>query len=242
MIYQLDGTPPDTRFPDPRLAETDPNGLLAMGGDLSPRRLLSAYSQGVFPWFSEDQPLLWWSPDPRTVLYPQQVHISHSLRRQMRQGGLVLRTDTAFDDVMAGCAAPRADQDGTWILPSMREAYNALHESGVAHSIELWQGKQLVGGMYGVALGGAFFGESMFSRVSSASKIVMVFLCRELMRYGYRFLDCQVYNPHLARMGAIDIPRERFLLELQQALLIPAEPGLWSAPPVDCAELCDFQK
>lgn len=237
MIYQLDGTPPDIRFPDPTQAECDPDGLIAVGGDLSPRRLLNAYRQGIFPWYSEHQPVLWWSPDPRTLLYPEQLHVSRSLRRQMRRGGLTLRMDSAFDEVVAGCAGPRRDQDGTWILPEVQDAYIHLHHIGVAHSIELWERRRLVGGMYGVALGGAFFGESMFSLTPNASKIVMVHLCEQLLAHGFHFLDCQVFNPHLGRMGAVEVPRSVFLQQLDHALLSDADHRIWSQPPRDCASL-----
>ena len=237
MIFQLSDAPGDTGFPNPAHAEDEPNGLLAVGGDLHPQRLLSAYAHGIFPWYSEGQPILWWSPDPRTVLYPDRVHVSRSLRRQMRRGGLRLRVDTAFEQVIAACAAPRRGQDGTWLLPEMQQAYTDLHHRGVAHSIELWQGDQLAGGLYGIALGRAFFGESMFSRVPSASRIVMVYLCEQLQAHGYHFLDCQVHNPHLERMGAREIPRARFLDELGRALRQAGAPGAWRNRDIDCSEL-----
>lgn len=237
MIYQLSGTPPDLPFPDPRLAETEPNGLLAVGGDLSRPRLLQAYRQGIFPWYAEGQPLLWWSPDPRTVLYPGQIHISRSLRRRLRKGGLELRIDSAFDQVTAACAEPRGDENGTWLLPEMRRAYAELHRHGDAHAIELWSDQALVGGLYGVAIGQAFFGESMFSRIVDASKIVMVYLAQLLAAHDYAFLDCQVFNPHLARMGAVEIPRDRFLRELRLATVRPGDAAIWQQPPRDCGLL-----
>jgi leucyl/phenylalanyl-tRNA---protein transferase len=237
MIFQLDGTAPEMRFPNPAHAERDPDGLLAVGGDLTPKRLINAYSQGIFPWYSEHQPVLWWSPDPRTLIFPEQLHVSRSLRRQMRQGGLTLRMDSGYEEVLLGCAAPRRDQNGTWLLPEMREAYLQLYELDIAHSIELWQGKRLVGGMYGLALGAAFFGESMFSRVPSASRIVMVHLCEQLSAHGFHFLDCQVFNPHLGRMGAVQLPRQAYLERLRCALLSEADPRIWSQPSVDCARL-----
>lgn len=237
MIFQLDGTRPNTPFPDPSQAEREPNGLLAIGGDLRPERLLNAYSAGVFPWYSEDQPILWWSPDPRTVLYPTKVHASRSLRRRLRQGGLTLRIDRAFDQVVQACACPRPDQDGTWLLPEMQAAYRQLHLGGAAHSIELWQGDTLVGGLYGVSLGCAFFGESMFSCTANASKIVMVYLCERLAAFDYAFLDCQVFNPHLATMGAEEIPRSRFLDELEVAIHQAENPAIWQSPATDCSEL-----
>lgn len=237
MIYQLNGTAPETTFPDPARAEREPDGLLAIGGDLHPRRLLQAYAQGIFPWYSEDQPILWWSPDPRTVLYPSKVHVSRSLRKLLRRGGLSLRIDTAFDAVTRECAAPRTDQEGTWLSPEMQLAYQHLHCLGVAHSIELWRQQELVGGLYGLGIGGAFFGESMFSRVTSASRVVMVFLCERLLAFGYHFLDCQVFNPHLESMGAEEIPRARFLDELAAAVSAPEPTGMWQAQPLDCAHL-----
>jgi leucyl/phenylalanyl-tRNA--protein transferase len=237
MIFQLNERPGETAFPDPGHAEREPNGLLAVGGDLHPDRLLSAYAHGIFPWYSEGQPILWWSPDPRTLLYPDRVHVSRSLRRQLRRGGLELRIDTAFNQVIAACAAPRGGQDGTWLLPEMQQAYIRLHQMGRAHAIELWRDGRLVGGLYGLALGRAFFGESMFSRIPSASRIVMVYLCEHLASLGYHFLDCQVHNPHLERMGACEIPRERFLRELEVAVREPEPPGAWRTRPLDCALL-----
>jgi len=237
MIFHLDGTAPDTPFPNPELATRDPDGLLSVGGDLSRTRLLQAYSQGIFPWYSDGQPILWWSPDPRTVLYPGDIHVSHSLKKRLRKGGLELRLDTAFNAVTEACAEPRDTQDGTWLLPEMRAAYAELHRSGDAHSIELWRNRELVGGMYGIAMGGAFFGESMFSRVTDASKIVMVYLAEQLQEHGFRFLDCQVFNPHLASMGAVEIPRSRFLTELEAALTLQPASSLWQQPPLDCQKL-----
>ncbi len=237
MIFQLDGTPADTPFPDPSLAERDPDGLLAIGGDLQPQRLLNAYARGIFPWYSEDQPILWWSPDPRTVLYPERVHVSRRLRRQLRHGGLRLRMDSAFEAVVRACAAPRAGQQGTWLLPEMQSAYSGLHREHRAHSIELWQADELVGGLYGIVLGRAFFGESMFSRIPGASKIVMVYLCERLAAFEYAFLDCQVFNPHLASMGAETILRERFLDELEAAVSREEDPAIWQSPAIDCNEL-----
>ena len=237
MIFQLDGTPSDTCFPDPELAESVPDGLLAVGGDLSRVRLLHAYQQGIFPWYAEGQPVLWWSPNPRAVLYPRNVHVSRRLRRHLRRGGLVLRIDSAFEEVTENCAAPRAGQNGTWLLPEMRSAYTELHRAGDAHSIELWQGGELVGGLYGVVMGKIFFGESMFSRVPDASKIVMVYLAELLGKHRFAFLDCQVVNPHLARMGALEIPRDRFLRELQVATGQAGEPRIWQQTPLDCSEL-----
>jgi len=234
MIFQLDHS---TQFPEPHLAEKEPDGLLAVGGDLRKERLINAYRKGIFPWYSEGQPILWWSPNPRTVLYPKELHVSRSLRRLLKKGGMQLQIDQAFDQVTASCAAPRSDNNGTWLLPEMREAYLVLHNAGIAHSIELWQDNILVGGLYGMAIGRAFFGESMFSRVPSASRIVMVYLCDLLNRYQFHFLDCQVYNPHLESMGAREIPRKLFLDELAQAIDLPQDKAIWQQPPLDISKL-----
>jgi leucyl/phenylalanyl-tRNA--protein transferase len=230
MLYLLDDTPPDMPFPQPAEAETDPNGLLAVGGDLSARRLLEAYKAGIFPWFSDDQPILWWSPDPRMVLYPDELKVSRSLRKTLRRGHLAVSFDQAFDDVIRACAGPRGDGEGTWLLPQMIAAYSELHRLGYAHSVETWQDGELVGGLYGVSLGGAFFGESMFSRVNDASKAALVFLAECCGEAGFAFIDCQVYTEHLNRLGAREIPRTTFLSELAEAL---QQPGAmeWQRPP-----------
>ncbi len=217
----------ETAFPDPRLAMEEPNGLLALGGCLSPRRLISAYAEGIFPWYSEGQPILWWSPDPRLVLFPDQLHISRSLRKSLRRGGFDVTLDEAFDDVLHACAAPRPKQDGTWLLPEMIQAYNSLHELGYAHSVEVRVKGELVGGLYGIALGGIFFGESMFSRVNNASKIAFVYLVAQLHRWNFRLIDCQVYSEHLASLGATEIPRDVFLKHLRQALCMAGRVGHW---------------
>lgn len=203
------GDPPDA-FPPVEHALVDPNGLLALGGDLSPPRLLAAYRRGVFPWYSQGQPILWWCPDPRAVFYPEAVRVSRSLSKLLRQGRFEVRVDTAFDAVVRACAAPRARQEGTWITDEMAAAYGMLHRRGAAHSVEAWRGGKLVGGLYGVALGEVFFGESMFSRERDASKVALV----ALARLGFRLIDAQVPSEHLARMGAVEIPRTRFLSHL----------------------------
>ena len=198
------GAPDD--FPHVDFALAEPNGLLAVGGDLSPERLLAGYRRGIFPWFSEGQPILWWSPDPRTVLVPERINVRRSLRKTLRQGRFELSTDQAFSEVVSSCAAPRHDQDGTWITPDMIRAYENLHQCGFAHSVEAWQKGRLVGGLYGVALGRLFFGESMFSRSPDASKAALVHLCS----LGFELIDCQLPNPHLYFMGAQDISRRDF--------------------------------
>jgi leucyl/phenylalanyl-tRNA--protein transferase len=209
MISLLD--PQDSsRFPDPESAETEPNGLLAVGGDLSPQRLLSAYRKGIFPWFSDDQPILWWSPDPRTVLFPEQLHLSRSLRKQLRRCGYRICFDQAFAQVIDACAEPRRNAVDTWITPAMRQAYLRLHRQGMAHCVEVWQGSDLLGGLYGVGIGQVFFGESMFSRASNASKIALAGLVYQLRQWGFRLIDCQVHTDHLISLGAEEIPRRQF--------------------------------
>lgn len=197
-------------FPDTQQALSYPNGLLAVGGDLSVRRLLRAYQRGIFPWYEDPQPILWWSPDPRSVLYPEEIHISRSLSKTLRRNRFRVTTDTAFHRVLAGCAAPRARERGTWITNSMARAYMELHREGYAHSIEVWDGPQLQGGLYGVALGRVFFGESMFSKVSDASKVALLTLTRLMAEKGIEIVDCQVESPHLNSMGARNIPRLDF--------------------------------
>lgn len=204
-VRLADGTPPHG-FPDVERALQHPNGLLAVGGDLDSGRLLHAYRRGIFPWFSEGQPILWWAPDPRAVLLPDGVRISRSLRKTLRRGPFTLSADVAFAEVIRQCAAPRATGEGTWITPDMIRAYCRLHVLGHARSIEVWQGPNLVGGLYGVALGRVFFGESMFSRARDASKTALV----ALARLGYRLIDCQLPNAHLASLGALKIPRRAF--------------------------------
>ncbi len=220
-----------TLFPPPHLA--DESGLLAVGGDLHPERLLSAYAQGIFPWYSEGQPLLWHSPHPRFCLTPQELHVPRSLRKTQRRGLFTVRFDTAFRDVIAACArTPRPGQDGTWITSEMLEAYVTLHTLGFAHSAEAWQGEQLVGGVYGVSLGAAFFGESMFARVPDASKVAFAALVEErLLPWGFTLVDCQQETEHLARFGATPWPRNRFLAALAEALKAPTRAGPWTRGP-----------
>jgi leucyl/phenylalanyl-tRNA---protein transferase len=213
-------------FPPPHLAIAE--GLLAVGGDLSIERLVLAYSQGIFPWYAEDDPILWWSPDPRLVLYPSELHVSRSLRKVLRQPSFAVTLDRAFGKVIRACAGNRGlDHPGTWIVPEMIAAYEALHAAGLAHSVEAWQGDILAGGLYGVSLGGAFFGESMFTRISNASKVALVRLAEGLRRAGFRLIDCQVTTAHLMRFGAREIPRSRFIKELQRALKRPTRQGVW---------------
>ncbi len=236
MLYLLDGSPPDAPFPDPDQAEKDPNGLLAVGGDLTAARLLQAYRAGVFPWYSEDQPILWWSPDPRMLLSPDRLQVSRSLRKTLRRGHFQVSIDQAFSRVIRACAAPRSDGDGTWLLPQMIEAYETLYRQGIAHSIETWCNGELVGGLYGLNLGCAFFGESMFSRASDASKAALTYLAERTRHAGFAFIDCQVYTEHLYTLGARETPRRDFLAALHQALARPA-PTDWSSPPIATTEL-----
>lgn len=217
-------------FPPVELALEHPNGLLAAGGDLSPERLLDAYRHGIFPWFNADDPILWWSPDPRMVLFPDECRISHSLRKTLRKGNYEIRTDSAFEAVMRACATPRDGQDGTWIQEEMIVAYCALHRMGYAHSVETWMEGELVGGLYGMALGRMFYGESMFSRRSDASKIAVAHLAGQLERWGFGMIDCQMSTPHLASLGAREIARGEFVTRLQE--LIHYQPiDLWKFDP-----------
>jgi leucyl/phenylalanyl-tRNA--protein transferase len=214
-------------FPPTETALRDPNGLLAAGGDLSPERLIDAYSRGVFPWFGEDDPLLWWSPDPRMVLFVDELHVSRSLRKVIRSGRFRVTFDTAFRGVMLGCAEPRPGQDGTWITPAMLHAYSQLATLGYAHSAEAWVGERLVGGLYGVAIGGMFFGESMFARESDASKVAFVTLVQQLARWGFPMIDCQMSTAHLASLGAREIPRADFLREVHRLVRMPQVRTRW---------------
>ena len=212
---------PDTTFPPVELALREPNGLLAAGGDLSPARLLDAYRHGIFPWFSAGDPILWWSPDPRMVLIPGELRVSHSLRKTLRRGKYEVRTDTAFEQVMRACAAPRDEEGGTWIQEGMIAAYVRLHRLGVAHSVETWLEGELAGGLYGVGIGRMFYGESMFSRRTDASKIALAHLCAQLERWNFGMIDCQMNTSHLASLGAREIPRIQFLEHLRELVNYP---------------------
>ena len=218
---------PGDPFPPVERALTEPNGLLAAGADLSRRRLVDAYARGIFPWFGDDDPLLWWSPDPRMVLWVHEVHASKSLRRVIRSGRFTVTLDTAFADVMAGCAAPRADQDGTWITDEMTAAYLDLAAHGEAHSVEVWHDGSLAGGLYGVAIGRMFYGESMFTRVSNASKVAIACLATQLTRWGFELIDCQMSTSHLASLGAREIPRAEFLQHVRRLIGQPAPASPW---------------
>ena len=223
-IYQLTD---DLIFPAPHLSEED--GLLAIGGDLSPERLLLAYASGIFPWYSDDAPILWWSPDPRFVLYPDKLRVSKSLRKIIRRQSFQLTIDTAFDEVIRACAEIRRPrQEGTWIVDEMIHAYTALHHAGFAHSVEAWHEGQLTGGLYGISLGRCFFGESMFSHVSNASKVALHHLVQFFKTRNFALIDCQVTTEHLLSLGAQEIPRNQFLAELNRSLQHPSLRGQWT--------------
>ncbi|MEF8703799.1 MAG: leucyl/phenylalanyl-tRNA--protein transferase [Candidatus Accumulibacter sp. UW26] len=225
MIPWLDGGAP---FPPLERALREPNGLLCAGGDLSAQRLIDAYQRGIFPWYASGEPILWWSPDPRMVLFPGEFRIARSLRRRLRAGRFEVRLDSDFLAVMRACAeVPRAAQEGTWITREMLRAYWELHRIGIAHSVETWVEGKLVGGLYGLALGGMFYGESMFSRVSDASKIAAAHLARYLGEEGFGMIDCQMNTAHLASLGAREIDRDVFIARLRALLAQAWQPGKW---------------
>jgi leucyl/phenylalanyl-tRNA--protein transferase len=224
-IFRLSLT--HTLFPSPTLSE--PDGLLAVGGDLSEKRLLKAYREGIFPWYSEGEPILWWSPDPRAVLFLDDFHVSRRFLRYLKRAPFHFSLDEAFADVVRACATiPRRDQDGTWITPEMEGAYARLHRAGYAHSLEVWAEDKLVGGVYGVSLGACFFGESMFSAVENASKAGLYILVQQLKRWAFSFIDCQFLNPHLERLGARNIARAEFLKRLAENREKPTRRGRWT--------------
>lgn len=208
----------NSRFPPVEQAFED--GLLAAGGDLSSQRILSAYRQGIFPWFNQNDPILWWSPNPRMVLFTDQIKISKSLKKTLRTTNITVTMDHAYNQVMRFCSAPRVRQSvnteaSTWIHPEMIDAYTKLHQLGYGHSVECWQNDKLVGGLYGIAIGNIFFGESMFSQIRDSSKIALVALCQQLNRWGFPLIDCQVYSEHLANLGAVELPRKEFIAQLK---------------------------
>jgi leucyl/phenylalanyl-tRNA---protein transferase len=215
----------DTRFPSPEMAS--PEGIIAIGGDLSPQRLLNAYASGIFPWYSEDEPILWWSPDPRSVLLPGDLHVSRSMKKLLEKKKFSVKYDRDFKSVIENCGAPRKKEQGTWITSDIKEAYISLHRLGFAHSVEVYQDNKLVGGLYGVSLGKCFFGESMFSLVPNASKYAFITFVREISRMGFLIVDCQVPNPHLTRLGAREIPRAEFLERLEKGLQYDTLAGKW---------------
>ncbi|MDP2238709.1 MAG: leucyl/phenylalanyl-tRNA--protein transferase [Burkholderiales bacterium] len=224
MIPWLDAHDP---FPPVQAALAEPNGLLAAGADLSPARLTDAYRHGIFPWYSDDQPLLWWSPDPRMVLFPAKLRLTRSLKKRLRRRDYAIRTDSSFEQVMQACAEPRYGQAGTWITTDMIAAYCALHTRGLAHSVETWIDGELAGGLYGIAIGRMFYGESMFTRATDASKLAFAHLVRQLERWGYGMIDCQMKTPHLEAFGAREIPRSEFMRRLQELVNYPAPVSEW---------------
>ena len=227
-IYWLSPTEGPDSFPSPENALAEPNGLLAVGGDLSPERLLAAYPRSIFPWYEEGQPILWWSPDPRAVLFPEDLHVSRRLARTLRQSNITISVDTSFKAVVQGCAAPRRYAEGTWITPAMLQAYEQLHKLGYAHSFEAWDGKDLVAGMYGIAIGQVFFGESMFTRISNASKIVFVRAVEYLQSKRFELIDCQIWSDHLESLGATTVPRAAFVDYLGSLCEPPGDPSCWN--------------
>lgn len=237
-LHWLDPSAPDQAFPPHSQALRDPNGLIAIGGDLSPQRLLRAYHDGIFPWFNPDEPILWWSPDPRVVLRPERLHISRSLQRAIRRADYGISFNNAPGAVLAACAAPREPQQGTWLGLQMRRAYMTLYRQGHMKTVEVWRHGKLIGGIYGVVLGRMFYGESMFSRASNGSKIAMVWLCRFMREHDMPLLDCQVGSAHLHRLGAEEMPRDEFLDVLREAC--SATPPAWHCPadaPCDALHL-----
>lgn len=206
--------PFEPQFPDPGTAFEEPPGLLAAGGNLNPQTLVTAYRQGIFPWFEEGEPILWWSPSPRCVLYPEKFRFSKSLVKSLRKSDYSVTTDSHFEAVIHACSEPRRDSQGTWITTTMIDAYTTLFSLGYAHSVEVWKGKELIGGLYGIKIGACFCGESMFSRVPNASKIAMAHLCYSLKESAFRLIDCQLENPHLLSLGAETLSRELFLQKI----------------------------
>jgi leucyl/phenylalanyl-tRNA--protein transferase len=239
MLFFLDPDDPAAPFPAVDQAQREPNGLLAVGGDLSLTRLLNAYRSGIFPWYSAGQPILWWSPDPRLVLFPQRLKISRSLHKALRNRGFRISLDRDFRGVIQACAAPRQYEGETWITKEMLSAYESLHHAGHAHSVEVWLGEELVGGLYGVTTGSTFFGESMFSSERDASKVALVCLARHLSSWGYKVIDCQVYSQHLVSLGAEEINRSRFIEILRDSVDDQVASNAWNkdlARPVPVAE------
>lgn len=227
QLHVLDPDNADQPFPDVDQALTEPNGLLAVGGCLSPRRLLNAYRHGAFPWFNPGEPILWWAPNPRLVVFPSQLKVSRSLNKTLRKRPFDICFDRAFEQVIEACSAPRAQQSGTWITADMKNAYIDLYRLGVAHSVEAWQDDQLVGGLYGIGIGQVFFGESMFHRTTDASKIAFVHLARRLIDWNYQLIDCQVSSDHLFTLGATEIPRRKFSALLHELCAQPPLSTAW---------------
>lgn len=226
-MRSLEGSDPGAGFPDPSEALSEPNGLLAIGGCLSVPRLLNAYRSGIFPWFNPGEPILWWSPDPRWVMQPEGIRISRSLGKVIRKNRFTCSFDRAFDRVISACSAPRSMAEGTWISADMMAAYERLHQKGYAHSFEAWQGNELAGGLYGVAVGRVFFGESMFHRSTDASKVAFAYACSMLARWDYQLIDCQVHTRHLESLGASSIDRATFCRQIRMLVDEPPDVGAW---------------
>lgn len=227
MLTALNPLLPDQAFPPVENALDDPDGLLAVGGCLSPSRIINAYRHGIFPWFSADQPILWWSPNPRLILVPGKFKLSRSLKKKIRKGVFSITFDTAFPAVVEACSGPRQDQTETWITEEMKEAYNKLHQMKYAHSIEAWYDNRMVGGLYGIAIGRVFFGESMFHWKTDASKIAFAYLVDKLIEWRYQLIDCQVHTNHLISLGAEEISRNRFTYLLNDLCNKPPDPDAW---------------
>ncbi len=227
MLTLLNPDRADQDFPSTSKALEEPNGLLAAGGCLSTQRIINAYQQGIFPWYSAEDPILWWSPNPRLIIFPDKLHISKSLKKTQRKQTFQLSFDNAFADVIQACAMPRDQESGTWLVPEMQEAYIRLHAEGHAHSIEAWYQGELVGGLYGIAIGRVFFGESMFHTKTDASKIAFAALAQRLTEWGYQLIDCQVHTDHLASLGAKEIPRANFGVLLRRFLQNKPHANAW---------------
>lgn len=239
-LHWLDPRDPDQNFPPSHLAMRDPNGLLAIGGDLSVSRMLRAYSQGIFPWYNPDEPILWWCPDPRAVLRPDQLKVSRSLGKSIGRKDYAVTLDRRFPEVLDACAGTRAKSRGTWLGSDMQQAYCKLHEMGHSHSVEVWRDGALIGGLYGVSVGRVFFGESMFSHANDASKIALYYLCEQLKLWSYDLIDCQISSPHLISLGAEEISRRSFLELLAPAVRQQGVDGHWQFDmdvPSDSAHL-----
>jgi leucyl/phenylalanyl-tRNA--protein transferase len=231
-IEWLNPLDPNSVFPPVEKALNEPDGLLAAGGDLNPGRVLRAYREGIFPWYEEGQPILWWSPNPRAVLYPNHLKISRSLRKTLRNHTWTISFDRAFRETIKACAAPRKGIRGTWITPSMLRAYCLLHAQGYAHSVEVWdETGALIGGLYGVAIGRVYFGESMFSRKPDTSKVALTYLARHLQAWGYPLIDCQLSSPHITSLGGEALPRKQYLKHLKKWCAVPGQASPWHVDP-----------
>lgn len=230
-LYWIDPQQPADHFPDLRYALEEPNGLLAFGGDLSTERLIAAYERGIFPWYSKDEPILWWSPDPRSVIFPEDFKPSRSLKKTIKKRHFEVTMDTSFTQVIQKCSEPRSYSSDTWITEEMIEAYIRLHNLKIAHSVEVWKEKELVGGLYGVSLGKAFFGESMFSSVNDASKVALTYLIEQVKQWNFKLIDCQVSSDHMSSLGALDISRSEFMGLLSNMCSGKTRLSDWSIQP-----------